>query len=155
MTIIRRIRSIGRKMARYILDTDHISLFLGNHQPTYDRVRREFANCSVTIISVHEVFNGWAGKLGRIANEDARIIAYDKLYSASYFFQSLTIVKYELSASHLYQQLIQANPTLDKRRLENDVRIAAIALTHNATVVTRNRKDFGLVPGLTIEDWSV
>jgi tRNA(fMet)-specific endonuclease VapC len=35
-----------------------------------------------------------------------------------------------------------------------DLKIAAIALAHNATVLTRNVKDFKLVPGLRIEDWT-
>jgi tRNA(fMet)-specific endonuclease VapC len=35
-----------------------------------------------------------------------------------------------------------------------DLKIAAIALTQDATVLTKNLKDFGRVPGLRVEDWT-
>jgi tRNA(fMet)-specific endonuclease VapC len=36
-----------------------------------------------------------------------------------------------------------------------DLRIAATALHHQLTIVTRNLKDFQRIPGLLIEDWTV
>jgi tRNA(fMet)-specific endonuclease VapC len=35
-----------------------------------------------------------------------------------------------------------------------DLRVAAVALTLKATVLTRNLRDFEKVPGLIVEDWS-
>jgi tRNA(fMet)-specific endonuclease VapC len=36
-----------------------------------------------------------------------------------------------------------------------DLRIAAIALVHNATLLSANRKDFQQIPSLHVEDWLV
>jgi tRNA(fMet)-specific endonuclease VapC len=35
-----------------------------------------------------------------------------------------------------------------------DLKIAAIALVHSATVLTRDLKDFGRVPEVGVEDWT-
>lgn len=46
---------------------------------------------------------------------------------------------------------------LQKQRIRigtMDLKIAAIALSHNATLLSRNLKDFSKVPGLQVEDWS-
>jgi tRNA(fMet)-specific endonuclease VapC len=141
-------------MTLYILDTDHISLFLGNYPPVRDKVLQFKAECSITIISVQEIFNGWVGQLNRVENEAYKIEIYQRLQLTTQFIQQIPVLNYEQSASVRYQQIITANPILAKRRLEKDMRIAAIALANEATIVTRNKRDFEQVPNLTIEDWS-
>jgi tRNA(fMet)-specific endonuclease VapC len=36
-----------------------------------------------------------------------------------------------------------------------DLRIASIALSQGLTVLTRNARDFGKVPGLVTDDWTI
>lgn len=50
--------------------------------------------------------------------------------------------------------LKQNHKSLAKKRIAKDIRIASIALTQNAIVVTRNEKDFSQVPNLRIENWA-
>ncbi|MCP4106391.1 MAG: type II toxin-antitoxin system VapC family toxin [Desulfobacteraceae bacterium] len=59
-------------------------------------------------------------------------------------------MKYDSGAEAYFQ-------TLCKRKIRigtQDLKIAAIALNHDATVVTRNKRDFERIPSLKIEDWS-
>jgi tRNA(fMet)-specific endonuclease VapC len=42
-----------------------------------------------------------------------------------------------------------------KKRLEKDMRIAAIVLSVEGTIITRNQKDFTQVLGIKIEDWTL
>jgi tRNA(fMet)-specific endonuclease VapC len=141
-------------MTLYILDTDHISLFLGNYPPVRDKVLQFKADCSITVISVQEIFNGWVGQLNRVENEAYKIEIYQRLHLTTQFIQEMPVLNYDQAGSVKYQQIIKDNPILARRRLEKDMRIAAISLAYNATIVTRNKRDFEQVPKLVIEDWS-
>lgn len=58
---------------------------------------------------------------------------------------------FDSAAATVFDQL----RPLHRRHGTMDLKIAAVALAHNAVLVTRNARDFGSIANLQIEDWSV
>ena len=138
-----------------LLDTDHISLALRGNPNVSDRLKSlPKSQWAVSVISIQEIFNGWIVSLNDPKYQDQQVELYTRLWQSNAFFQRAHILNFDVAANSIYQQLLQSNPNLGKRRLEKDVKIAAVALAHQAILVTRNQKDFTLVPSLAIEDWN-
>ena len=52
-------------MSDWILDTDHVSLFLRGDQRVIEATERHGSNVMLTIITVQELFNGWVGRINQ------------------------------------------------------------------------------------------
>lgn len=61
------------------------------------------------------------------------------------------MLDFDQLAHDCYKELIRQKIRIGTR----DLRIAAITLSRNAILVTRNSKDFSKVPNLRIEDWTI
>jgi tRNA(fMet)-specific endonuclease VapC len=139
-------------MATYILDTDTLTHLRANHP----EVTRRAAAVSpgelvTTVVTVDEVLTGWYS-IARNANRPDTIErAYGHLAGAIQFFAGIPILNFTQPAIARYDQLKAAKLNIGR----NDLRIGAIALECGAVVVTRNARDFGRIPGLTIEDWTL
>jgi tRNA(fMet)-specific endonuclease VapC len=140
---------------QFILDTDHVSLLLRGDQLLQQRVEAEGRHVGTTVITVQEQFNGWIVKINGAPQTADFVDLYEQLWRSVAYFQQTSVLKFDAAADACFKQLLQQYPELRKSRLQRDMRIAAIALSLDATVATRNRKDFGLVPGLSIVDWTV
>jgi tRNA(fMet)-specific endonuclease VapC len=140
-------------MSLWILDTDHASLFLSGNKSVVAQVAKHSSDIAITVITVQELFNGWTGRLNDPVQVNNLSHLYTKLWKTTEFFKVITILNFDKNAEDLYQALRQQDKALAKRRMEKDLRIASIALTQGATIVTRNYKDFSRIPDLKIENW--
>ena len=137
----------------YIFDTDHLSILQrqGNSaQPLLHRLQLNTQPIAATVISYEEQTRGWMKYFAQAKNLEQQVIAYQRLQQHAINYCSITLLPFDLRSSEHYQQLRKQYPRLDTM----DLKIAAIVLVHDATLLTRNQKDFSQIQGLKIEDWS-
>ena len=135
-----------------MLDTDHLSLNLRGHPKIRERLELIPADeIAITIITAEEQLRGRLAQLGKAANGHERSTAYLYLRKAILDLAKLNMLDYDASSEIIYQGLKQQRI----RAGSQDLRIAAITLANNGTLVTRNRSDFAKVPGLVLEDWTI
>lgn len=94
---------------------------------------------------------GWYAEIRQAKNPAQAARAYEQLALTVKFFAVTTLLPYTEMDMARFEQLLRLKLNVGK----NDLRIAAIALENNAVVVTRNGRDFGRVPDLVIEDWTL
>jgi tRNA(fMet)-specific endonuclease VapC len=134
----------------YILDTDHISLYQHGYPSVFQKVnnlRKE--QLFVTIISLEEQLRG---RLAVIRNPQNITLpnAYRNFHTTYRFFSEMNVLDFDHRALTYYQNLKKQKIRIGSQ----DLKIAAIALTHKMTLTTRNTKDFCQMTGLTLEDWT-
>jgi tRNA(fMet)-specific endonuclease VapC len=78
-----------------------------------------------------------------------------KLWQTTEFLKTIEILTFSELANTYHQSIITEHKSSAKKKLEKDMRIAAIALSFGGTIITCNQKDFLQVPGIKIEDWTL
>jgi tRNA(fMet)-specific endonuclease VapC len=140
-------------MLQRIIDTDHLSLWQRKH-PNVIKHFNLFPpdSLSITIITVAEQMRGRLDSLNRANTLDKLVWACANLQSSLEDIKKFKIIEFDQNAASIYDDLVHRQ----KIRIgTQDLRIAAIALSQSAILVTRNQQDFSKVPGLILEDWSI
>jgi tRNA(fMet)-specific endonuclease VapC len=139
----------------FIFDTDHLSLLQREGRAPNETLEKRLSihhetDFWVTIVSFHEQFLGWHNFLARATKAEDLMFGYSRFEKFLEAFTEYQILSFDESASDVYIEL-------RKQRIRvgaMDLRIAAIAIAHGMTLLTRNTVDFERVPGLTFEDWT-
>jgi tRNA(fMet)-specific endonuclease VapC len=136
---------------RYLIDTDHLTLLeQGDANVTSNVTSRTPEEIAISVVTVEESLRGRLALLARATTGLLRVRRYRELHESIDLIGRIQIVDYCDSSETNFLSLRALKLNVGTR----DLRIASIALANFLVVVTRNRRDFGRVPGPVIEDWS-
>jgi tRNA(fMet)-specific endonuclease VapC len=138
-----------------VLDTDHISFLERAESPERERLLARLESPGtpepvVTIISYEEQVRGWLAKVKSARSLRDQVDAYRRLQWQLEHYCAFKVLGFDERAAAVFQGL---------KRLKlgagtMDLKLAAIVLSEEATLLSRNLRDFEQVPGLKVEDWT-
>ena len=139
-------------MSLWIIDTDHISLLQRGHPVVTQRINQVNTDeIAVTIITAEEQLRGRLDFIRKDSAIDELVSAYARLRDTLKDYKSINLLDFNHKACSCYEDLVRQKIRIGTQ----DLRIAAITLSVNGILVTRNERDFARVPGIQLEDWTV
>jgi tRNA(fMet)-specific endonuclease VapC len=135
-----------------VFDTDHLVEF-DVASAVGEALRRKLEDTqdevATTIISAEEQFRGWLAQIRRQHDPHQQIDVYKRLQRRIDFFAAWNVLPWDRASADILQGLRKQRIRIGTM----DLKIASIALAHNATLLSRNLRDFERVPNLRVEDW--
>lgn len=137
-----------------LLDTDHLTILKFPDSPQDVALRARFEatadqEIGTTIVSAEEQMRGWLAVIARYHDVSRQVNAYQELLEHFQLFSRWTIIPFTQVAADQFDMLRRAGVRIGTM----DLKIASVALVHNALLLSANLKDFKQVPGLRVEDW--
>src|SRR5581483_8229053 len=137
------------------LDTDHLSaLEWASGVPGQNLIARlnklSINDVATTIISFEEQMRGWLSMLSKARSLSDQVTVYGRLNRMLDNYRKIDVLGFDMRAVSIFERLQSSRLKVGTM----DLKIAAIALAHDATVLTRNLKDFNRVPRLRLENWT-
>ena len=140
-----------------VLDTDHMTILYWDPESD-DSLRLQqrldqhpHENPVTNIVTYEEQSRGWLAYVKRAKTRSQMTAAYELLAIHAKVYGRIDILG-------LDDRAFSKSVELQRARLgvgTQDLKIAAIALAHDATLLSRNLKHFEKIPGLRVEDWTV
>lgn len=135
-----------------ILDTNHfreLVLETGAGRRLKERLVEKDADVFSTAVTAQEVVQGWTAEINRRTAGKEQVSAYEQFLIALKSLEGVVLLPFDSEAAEIFH----AFPASLRRIGTMDLKIAAIACSHGALLLSRNLRDFTQVPGLTVENW--
>lgn len=139
----------------HLLDSDIATLlFYGRNTKVVERYNAfdRPDQLALSLITRAELLRGRLDSVLKAASPIEWLTAQERLRTAESWLTGFTVIGITDQAAENFSRLV-TNRKL-KKFGRADLMTACIALAHDATLVTRNRKDFQSIPDLRIENWA-
>lgn len=140
----------------FALDTDIFSLLTQGHERVVARYAEVIAagddESAIPAVVRVEVLRGRFDAITKAGDGSAALAMYELLVRTEAAFAPLRILPLTKPAADRFDEL-RKNKKLRKAGIA-DLLIACIALANDATLVTRNTKDYTNVPNLKLDNWA-
>jgi tRNA(fMet)-specific endonuclease VapC len=136
----------------YLLDTDTLDHFQRGQANVFRRVNAiSRHDLGITVVTRLEILRARIEFVSKAADGAQLRKAQLRLDESELVLAQWRVISFNGAACEQFDRL------RIEKRLRNmgraDMLIASIVLAHRATLVTRNIRDFKLVPGLHVENW--
>ena len=127
----------------FLLDTDHVVTAQQQSAPEYDRLLRRVRRYDpddlfVSVVSFHEQVMGWNAYISRAKDSAGVVRGYSRLLGVLANFAEANVLPFDDAAVAVFDDLRKRGVRIGTM----DLRIAAIALARDMTVLSRNLVDF-------------
>ena len=136
-----------------LLDTDHLSVLLDPRHARQSKLLAKLESArqdiAIPIIAVEEQLRAWLAQIRRSTASTDLIAPYHRLAKLIDFLSDWSLAEWNERAARIFDDLRFQRVRIGTQ----DLRIAAIALAHDALLLSANLRDFKRVPRLRCEDW--
>ncbi len=141
---------------KYLLDTDHISFLQRRSSSEFIRLtlrmsQHSLSDFALSVISLHEQVIGAHSFINRAQTNTDIARGYTLLLETLNSFSNAPVLPFDAKAITVFDEMRSQKVRVSTM----DLRIAAIAISNNLVLLTRNTGDFSKVPSLVTEDWTV
>ena len=138
-----------------ILDTDCLSLLERRSGAEFYRLSAKLAEfppdeIATTIITFEEQMRGWMAFIAKANSIEKQISAYEKLGRFLESYRYIPIIQFDKKSGETFQDLKSRKIKVGTM----DLKIASIAISQNALLISRNISDYDPIPNLRVEDWT-
>jgi tRNA(fMet)-specific endonuclease VapC len=134
-------------------DTDLLTEILAGNPAYAERIANvPVAEQSARIVAIEEIIRGRLNAIRQAEAGKARVTIEQAYALFEQMLDDLREVKV-LPFTEPADVLLKEWRKMKIRGSTHDLRIAASCMIHSATLVTRNRRDFEKIPGLSVEFW--